>query len=185
MISVASFGLVFAVFEDFTNHHAHWIPPCFGPVFMDPKPLGLSTLFSRSPDALLHPWVGGMDRPLAGRRMTKRDRKILRRVPAVVGEWSLALPDRAMASSENDEEAFGTCVVCGVKSGEFGHGQWEDGSRFEEVHEMDFNGFQGLYMLDSFWSIDICQKFEFLDIASGNYRVCFILQRSQFNHSES
>ncbi|CAK9066131.1 3-beta-glucanase 1) (Exo-1 [Durusdinium trenchii] len=39
-------------------------------------------------------------------RMTKRDRKILRRVPAVVGEWSLALPDRAMASSENDEEAY-------------------------------------------------------------------------------
>ena len=36
--------------------------------------------------------------------MTKRDRKILRRVPAVVGEWSLALPDRAMAQSEDEDQ---------------------------------------------------------------------------------
>ncbi|CAE7408438.1 exgA [Symbiodinium necroappetens] len=36
-------------------------------------------------------------------RMTKRHRKILRRVPAVVGEWSLALPDRALAQTDIEE----------------------------------------------------------------------------------
>lgn len=40
-------------------------------------------------------------------RMTKRHRKILRRVPAVVGEWSLALAERARrADDEDDDEAL-------------------------------------------------------------------------------
>ncbi|CAE7568358.1 exgA [Symbiodinium natans] len=39
-------------------------------------------------------------------RMTKRHRKILRRVPAVVGEWSLALPDRALAQSDTKDQAY-------------------------------------------------------------------------------
>lgn len=37
-------------------------------------------------------------------RMTKRHRKILRRVPAVVGEWSLALPQRALAEEDVQED---------------------------------------------------------------------------------
>lgn len=37
-------------------------------------------------------------------RMTKRHRKILRRVPAVVGEWSLALNPRAHAEAEGPAE---------------------------------------------------------------------------------
>eukprot|EP00442_Polarella_glacialis_P052733 CAMPEP_0115071614 /NCGR_PEP_ID=MMETSP0227-20121206/13769_1 /TAXON_ID=89957 /ORGANISM="Polarella glacialis, Strain CCMP 1383" /LENGTH=600 /DNA_ID=CAMNT_0002458263 /DNA_START=197 /DNA_END=2000 /DNA_ORIENTATION=+ len=37
-------------------------------------------------------------------RMTKRHRKILRRVPAVVGEWSLALPQRSLAENPQDED---------------------------------------------------------------------------------
>jgi len=37
-------------------------------------------------------------------RMTKRHRKILRRVPAVVGEWSLALPQRALAEGDPQDE---------------------------------------------------------------------------------
>jgi len=37
-------------------------------------------------------------------RMTKRHRKILRRVPAVVGEWSLALPPRARVLDDGQEE---------------------------------------------------------------------------------
>lgn len=39
-------------------------------------------------------------------RMTKRDRKILRRVPAVVGEWSLALPHRALCQSDDEDQAY-------------------------------------------------------------------------------
>lgn len=39
-------------------------------------------------------------------RMTKRHRKILKRVPAVVGEWSLALPRRARAEADNEDEAM-------------------------------------------------------------------------------
>lgn len=39
-------------------------------------------------------------------RMTKRDRKILRRVPAVVGEWSLALPQRALCQSDDEDQAY-------------------------------------------------------------------------------
>jgi len=35
-------------------------------------------------------------------RMAKRHRKILRRVPAVVGEWSLSLPRRAQAGDEDE-----------------------------------------------------------------------------------
>merc|ERR1712032_405852 len=37
-------------------------------------------------------------------RMTKRHRKILRRVPAVVGEWSLALPPRSRVGDEPGDE---------------------------------------------------------------------------------
>jgi glucan 1,3-beta-glucosidase len=36
-------------------------------------------------------------------RMTRRHRKILRRVPAVVGEWSLALPHRARGGGDGGE----------------------------------------------------------------------------------
>jgi len=39
-------------------------------------------------------------------RMTKRDRKLLRRVPAVVGEWSCALPHRAIAQSDDEDQAY-------------------------------------------------------------------------------
>jgi len=38
-------------------------------------------------------------------RMTKRHRKILRRVPAVVGEWSLALPPAARALDDEGDTA--------------------------------------------------------------------------------
>jgi hypothetical protein len=37
-------------------------------------------------------------------RMTKRHRKILRRVPAIVGEWSLALSQQAVEGESDDEE---------------------------------------------------------------------------------
>jgi len=37
-------------------------------------------------------------------RMTKRHRKILRRVPAVVGEWSLALPPQACGDGDVEED---------------------------------------------------------------------------------
>jgi glucan 1,3-beta-glucosidase len=37
-------------------------------------------------------------------RMTKRHRKILRRVPAVVGEWSLALPPQARGDGQLEED---------------------------------------------------------------------------------
>jgi glucan 1,3-beta-glucosidase len=37
-------------------------------------------------------------------RMTKRHRKILRRVPAVVGEWSLALPLQSLAEGDAEQE---------------------------------------------------------------------------------
>jgi len=37
-------------------------------------------------------------------RMSKRHRKILRRVPAVVGEWSLALPPRASGDCPQEED---------------------------------------------------------------------------------
>lgn len=37
-------------------------------------------------------------------RMTKRHRKILRRVPAVVGEWSLALPPQARGDCQLEED---------------------------------------------------------------------------------
>lgn len=36
-------------------------------------------------------------------RMAKRHRKILRRIPAVVGEWSLALPPQALGDGDVDE----------------------------------------------------------------------------------
>ncbi|CAJ1366741.1 unnamed protein product, partial [Effrenium voratum] len=39
-------------------------------------------------------------------RMAKRDRKILRRVPAVVGEWSLALPQKAVAQADHEDQAY-------------------------------------------------------------------------------
>eukprot|EP00747_Dinoflagellata_sp_TGD_P165529 gnl/TRDRNA2_/TRDRNA2_186904_c0_seq1.p1 gnl/TRDRNA2_/TRDRNA2_186904_c0~~gnl/TRDRNA2_/TRDRNA2_186904_c0_seq1.p1 ORF type:complete len:581 (+),score=86.80 gnl/TRDRNA2_/TRDRNA2_186904_c0_seq1:107-1849(+) len=49
-------------------------------------------------------------------RMTKRHRKILRRVPAVVGEWSLALNDTARRGESREEEdqalqAFGAAQL--------------------------------------------------------------------------
>lgn len=39
-------------------------------------------------------------------RMTKRHRKILRRVPAIIGEWSLALPQHARDEVEEEDQAM-------------------------------------------------------------------------------
>jgi len=77
-------------------------------------------------------------------RMTKRHRKILRRVPAVVGEWSLALAPRARGGGEQPEEdlalrAFATGQL--EAYGQASHGwffwNWRDS---QHKPEWDLNG---------------------------------------------
>ena len=54
--------------------------------------------------------------------MAKRDRKILRRVPAVVGEWSLALPQKAVAQADHEDQAGrGERVAGGRLAGHLRH----------------------------------------------------------------
>jgi hypothetical protein len=47
-------------------------------------------------------------------RMTRRHRKVLRRVPAVVGEWSLALAPQAVGDEEAEEDA----ALCAFAAGQ-------------------------------------------------------------------
>lgn len=64
-------------------------------------------------------------------RMTKRHRKILRRVPAVVGEWSLALPPHAREEADDEEGALRTFAAAQLEAyGQASHGwffwNWRD-----------------------------------------------------------
>jgi len=68
-------------------------------------------------------------------RMCKRHRKILRRVPAVVGEWSLALPPYARGDcSQDEDEALRIFATAQLEAyGQASHGwffwNWRDNPR--------------------------------------------------------
>lgn len=64
-------------------------------------------------------------------RMTKRHRKILRRVPAVVGEWSLALPAHARGDAEEEADVMRAFAAAQLEAyGQASHGwffwNWRD-----------------------------------------------------------
>jgi len=83
------------------------------------------------------PWWQRQPLP-AHLRMTKRHRKILRRVPAVVGEWSLALPRSAFSADDDGDDvvdencAFQAFAAAQLEAyGQASHGwffwNWRDG----------------------------------------------------------
>jgi len=81
------------------------------------------------------PWWQRQSLP-AHLRMTRVHRKILRRVPAVVGEWSLALPHRARCADDDgdmdENHAFQAFAAAQIEAyGQASHGwffwNWRDG----------------------------------------------------------
>lgn len=72
-------------------------------------------------------------------RMTRRHRKILRRVPAVVGEWSLALPPYSRSGDNEEDKALRTFASAQLEAyNQASHGwffwNWRDGPEPESEY---------------------------------------------------